>query len=86
MDFHFELFGRRLNGFSLGEFIGLQQTNNIPPETAPRKGFTFRYITAKETNVLIDSLNTSKPLGPSKIPAWAVNNAKAALAEPLLSN
>ena len=56
---------------TLGEFIGLQQTNNIPPKTAPRKCFNFRYITTKETNVLIDSLNTSKPVVPSKIPAWA---------------
>ena len=53
---------------TLGEFIGLQQTNNIPPKTAPRKCFKFRYITNNETNVLIDSLNTSKPVGPSKIP------------------
>ena len=67
---------------TLGEF-GLQQTNNIPPKTAPRKCFNFRYITTKETNVLIDSLNTSKPVGPSKIPAWAIKDAKAALAEPL---
>ena len=29
---------------TLGEFIGLQQTNNIPPKTAPRKFFNFRYI------------------------------------------
>ena len=66
---------------TLGEFIGLQQTNNIPPKTAPRKCFTFQYITAKETNVLIDSL--SKPLGPTQIPALAIRNVKAALAEPL---
>ena len=68
---------------TLGEFIGLQQTNNIPPKTAPRKFFKFRHITTKETNVLIDSLNTSKPVGPSKIPAWAIKDAKAALVEPL---
>ena len=68
---------------TLGEFIGLQQTNNVPPNSAPRKCFKFRYITTKETNVLIDSLNTSKPVGPSKIPAWAIKDAKAALAEPL---
>ena len=68
---------------TLGEFTGLQQTNNMPPKTAPRKCFNFRYITTKETNVLIDSLNTSKPVGPSKIPAWAIKDAKAALAEPL---
>ena len=67
---------------TLGEFIGLQQTNNIPPKIAPRKCFNFRFITTKETNVLIDSLNTSKPVGPSKIPAWAIKDAKAALAEP----
>ena len=65
-----------------GEFICLQQTNNIPPKTAPRKCFTFGYITAKETNV-IDSMNTSKPLGPSKKPAWDAKDAKAALSEPL---
>ena len=67
----------------LVKFIVLKQTNNIPPKTAPRKCFTFRYITAKQTNVLIDSLNTSKSLDPSKIPAWATKAAKAALAEPL---
>ena len=61
----------------------MQQTNNTPPKTAPRKCFKFRYITTTETNVLIDSLHTSKPLGPSKIPAWAIKDAKAALAEPL---
>ena len=68
---------------TLGEFIGLQQTNNILPKTAPRKCFKFRYKTTKETNVLIDSMNTSKPVDPSKIPAWAVKDAKAALARPL---
>ena len=68
---------------TLGEFIGLQQTNNIPPKTAPRKCLKFRCLTTKERNVLIDSLNTSKPVGPSKIPAWAIKDAKAALAEPL---
>ena len=68
---------------TLGEFIGLQQTNNIPPKPALRKCFKFRYITTKETNVLIDSLNTRKPVGLSKLPAWAIKDAKAALAEPL---
>ena len=63
---------------TLGELIGLQQTNKIPPKTAPRKRFKFRYITTKETNVIMDSLHTSKPLGPSKIPAWAMKDAKAA--------
>ena len=33
--------------------------------------------------MLIDSLSTSKPLGPSKILAWAIKDDKAALAEPL---
>ena len=61
---------------TLGEFIGWQQTNHIPPKTAPRMCFKFRYITTKETNVLIDSLNTSKPVGPSRIPAWAIKDAK----------
>ena len=45
---------------SLGESIGLQQTNNIPPKTAPRKCFNFRYIKTKEKNVLIESLTSSK--------------------------
>ena len=48
---------------TLGEFIGLQQTNDIPPKTVLRKFFEIRYITTKQTNVLIDSLHTSKPLG-----------------------
>ena len=29
----------------------------------------------------IDSFHTTKPHGPSKIPAWAIKDAKAALAE-----
>ena len=32
--------------------------------------------------MLMDSLNTSKPVGPSKKPAWAKKDAKVALAEP----
>ena len=40
--------------FTLQEFIGLQQTNSIPPKSVPRKCFKFRYITTKETNELID--------------------------------
>ena len=68
---------------TLGEFIGLQQTNNIPPKTVPGKCFKFRYITNVLINVLIDSFHTNKPLGPSKIPAWVIKVAKAALAEPL---
>ena len=60
---------------TLGEFIGLQQTNNNPPKTALRKCFKFRYITTKETIVLIGSLHTCKPPGPSKIPAWAIIDA-----------
>ena len=68
---------------TLGEFIGLQRTNDIPPKTAPRKSFKFRYITTTETIVLMDSLNTIKPVGPARIPAWATTDAKAALAEPL---
>ena len=67
---------------TLGEFFGLQQTNT-PPKTAPRKCFKFRYITTNETNVLIDSLHTSKQLIPSKIPVEAIKNAKAALSKPL---
>ena len=55
------------NRFStLDEFSGLKQANNIPSKTAPRKCFKFRYITAKEVKVLIDSLDASKPLGPQK--------------------
>ena len=69
--------------FTPGEFIGLQQTNSFPPKTAPKKCFKFRYVTTKETNVLIYSLQTSKPLGPSTLPAWAINDAKAALFEAL---
>ena len=65
----------------LREFISLQPTNNLPPKTAPRKCFRFKYITTKEKNVLIDSLHTCKPVGPSKIPAWAIKDAKAVLAQ-----
>ena len=68
---------------TLEDFFGLQQTNNIPPKSPPRKCSKFRYITTKETNVLIDSLHSSKPVGPSKIPAWATKDAKIALAEPI---
>ena len=33
--------------------------------------------------MLIDSLHTKKPVGPSKTPDWAIKDAKEALAEPL---
>ena len=69
--------------FTLGEFIGLQQTINLPPRSAPRKFFKFRYKTTKETHVLIDSLHTNRRHGPSEIAALAIKDAKAALAEPL---
>ena len=79
-------FLNKLNFFiAFGIFYcsSLQKTNNIPPKTATRKCFKFRYITTKETNVLIYLLNTSNTLGPSKIPAWALNDSNAPLAEPL---
>ena len=51
---------------TLREFFGLQQTNNIPPKNALRTCFEFQYITSKETDVIIDSLHTSKhTLSPS---------------------
>ena len=63
---------------TLGSSFSLNKKNNIPPKTAPRKCFKFRYITTKETNVLIDSLHTSKTLGTSKIPVWTIKDAKDA--------
>ena len=65
------------------KFLDSQQINKIHTKTAPRKGSKFQYITNKQINVLTDLLHTSKPLGPSKIPAWAIKDPKAALAEPL---
>ena len=67
---------------TIGEFNGLQK-NNIPPKVVPRNCFKFRYITTQETNFFIDSLHTGKPLCTSKIPAWPIKDAKAALAETL---
>ena len=45
--------------------------------------FFFKYVTSKEVHDLIKCLNVNKPLGPSKIPAWALKDAQSVLAEPL---
>ena len=54
---------------TLGEFSGLQQTDSIPPKTSPGNCSKLLYITNVLINVLIDSLHTSEPFSPSKIPA-----------------
>ena len=69
--------------FTLGELIGLQQTINFPAKSAPRKCFKFQYITPKETNLLIDSLHTSRRQSPSEIAALAIKDANVFLTEPL---
>ena len=52
-------------------------------DTGNANRFFFNYVTCKEVHDLIKCLNVNKPLGPSKIPAWALKDAQSVLAEPL---
>ena len=52
-------------------------------DTGNANRFFFKYVTCKEVHDLIKCLNVNKPLGTSKIPAWALKDAQSVLAEPL---
>ena len=68
----------------LGEFFSKDQSAPLDThKTFLRKTFSFRFLTTKEVFDLLKNLKVAKPLGPSKIPAWALRDAKSALAEPL---
>ena len=43
----------------------------LSADTGNANRFFFNYVTCKEVHDLIKCLNVNKPLGPSKIPAWA---------------
>ena len=43
------------------------------------KTFSFRYITEKECFQQLKQLNANKPLGPSSIPAWALQDGATAI-------
>ena len=52
------------------------------PET--KNNFEFSPITEKELFDVLKSLKRNKPLGPSKIPAWAIKDAQSIIAPHLL--
>ena len=70
----------------LGEYFGESKKIDktlSSAETGNANRFFFKYVTCKEVHDLIKCLNVNKPLGPSKIPAWALKDAQSVLAEPL---
>ena len=50
-------------------------------DTGNANRFFFKYVICKEVFDLIECLNVNKPLGSSKIPAWALKDAQSVLAE-----
>ena len=72
----------------LGEYFGESKKIDktlFSADTGNANRFFFKYVTCKEVH-LIKCLNVNKPLGPSKIPAWALKDAQSVLAEPLFSD
>ena len=70
----------------LGEYFGESKKFDktlFSADTGNANGFFFKYVTCKEVHDLIKCLNVNKPLGPSKIPAWALKDAQSVLAEHL---
>ena len=64
----------------LGErraYVSARDTVNINDE------FKFQPISLFECKKQINNLNVNKPLGPSKIPAWALKDALNVISEPL---
>ena len=51
--------------------------------TNNKKSFSFRFVTSKEVLHHLKTLNTSKPLRPTEIPAWALTDGKDVLMHPL---
>ena len=70
----------------LGEYFGERKKFDetlFSADTGNANRFFFKYVSCKEVHDLIKCLNVNKPLGPSKIPAWALKEAQSVLAEPL---
>ena len=70
----------------LGEYFGERKKFDktlFSADTGNANRFFFKFVTCKEVHDLIKCLNVNKPLGPSKIPAWALKDAQSVLAEPL---
>ena len=77
LNFKFSVFGEYF-----GERKKIDKTL-FSADTGKANRFFFKYVTFKEVHDLIQCLNVNKPLGPSKIPAWALKDAQSVLAEPL---
>lgn len=58
----------------LGDYKG---TPRLPPSRKryPNKNFSFRFITEGEYLKEMRKINVKKPIGPSKIPSWALKDA-----------
>ena len=68
----------------LGNYLG-DYTSYIPQLDGENKNneFMFQPISLFECKKQIKNLNINKPIGPSKIPAWALKDAMNVIAEPL---
>ena len=67
----------------LGDYLGEYKSYIIWQDTVNKNEFSFQPISLFECKKQIKILNVNKPLGPSKIPAWALKDAMNVIAEPL---
>ena len=68
----------------LGDYLGEQRPYTSLRKTIKIKDeFTFQPISLFECKKQIKNLNINKPLGPSKIPAWALKDSINVISEPL---
>ena len=67
----------------LGDYFGKARPYEKSTRTNNRKTFSFRFVTSKEVLHHLQTLTTSKPLGPNEIPAWALKDDKDVLMHPL---
>ena len=68
---------------AIGENFGKKeqyQFRNNPARHSNK--LIFNYTTTKEIFDILNNLNVKKPLGPSLIPAWALNDTREHIAEP----
>ena len=68
----------------LGDYLGEHRPYTSLRKTVKIKDeFTFQPISLFECKKQIKNLNINKPLGPSKIPAWALKDSINVISEPL---
>ena len=60
----------------LGDYFGKARPYEKSTQTNNGKSFSFRFVTLKEVLHHLKTLNTSKPLAPTEISAWALKDGK----------